>query len=317
MSETLLGLREAYGDTLARLGETNSKIVVLDADLSSSTRTSRFREKFPDRFFNMGVAEQDLIATAAGMAIGGKIPFASTFAVFETGRAWEQIRQAICYPKINVKLVSSHGGLTVGEDGATHQSLEDIALMRILPNMTVIVPADACETIKVIETIVLHNGPVYVRTSRNKYPVIFNDDYRFEIGKSTTLRDGDKATIIAVGLMVHNALKAAQLLEAKGISVRVINMSTIKPIDKQAIIKSAQETKAIVTVEEHSIIGGLGSAVAEVLVEHYPILMARLGTCDMFGTSGLPDELIKKYGLTAEDIVLKVEEIVGKKSVRL
>jgi transketolase len=260
-------MREAYGNILKHLGEQDERIVVLDADLSCSTHTDVFGKAHPDRFFNMGVAEQDMIGTAAGLASAGKIPFTSTFAIFQTGRAWEQIRQSICYPNLNVKLVATHGGITVGEDGATHHCVEDIALMRVLPNMTVIIPADAYETEKAVIAAFEHKGPVYIRISREKFPVLFNKNHEFNIGQSKMLRAGGDLTFIATGLMVSAALDAAELLAAKGIQARVINMPTIKPIDRQAIIDAALETGAIVTAEEHSIIGGLGSAVAEIFKE--------------------------------------------------
>lgn len=309
----MIATRDAYGETLARLGEINKDIVVLDADLSGSTKTAIFAKKFPDRFFNMGVAEQDMMGTAAGLAVAGKIPFASTFAIFATGRAWEQVRQSIAYPKVNVKIVASHAGITVGEDGASHQSVEDIAVMRVIPEMTVIVPADGIETRKVIEEMVRYKGPVYVRVSRGKSPVIFDDSYSFEIGKGTVLREGTSVAIIACGIMVSKAMEAADILGKEGLSARVINISTIKPIDKDLIIKAARETCAIVTAEEHSIIGGLGSAVAEVLVENHPVPMKRVGIEDKFGTSGDADRLMEIYGLTPENIAKAAREVIKRK----
>ncbi|MDO8445537.1 MAG: transketolase family protein [Deltaproteobacteria bacterium] len=309
----MIATREAYGETLARLGEINKDIVVLDADLSGSTKTAIFAKKFPERFFNMGVAEQDMMGTAAGLAVAGKIPFASTFAIFATGRAWEQVRQSIAYPKANVKIVASHAGITVGEDGASHQSVEDIAVMRVIPEMTVIVPADGIETRKVIEEMVRYKGPVYVRVSRGKSPVIFDDSYSFEIGKGTVLREGTGVAIIACGIMVSKAMEAADILGKEGLSARVINISTIKPIDKDLIIKAARETCAIVTAEEHSVIGGLGSAVAEVLSENYPVPMKRVGIEDKFGTSGDADRLMEIYGLTPENIAKAAREVIKRK----
>jgi transketolase len=269
----------------------------------------------------MGVSEQDMIATAAGFALSGKIPFASTFAVFATGRAWEHIRQSIAFPKLNVKIVATHAGVTVGEDGATHQALEDIALMRVLPNMSVIIPADAVETEKVIRTIVDYNGPIYVRLARAKFPTIFRRSYEFEIGKAIVLREGKHVTIFAIGIMVYEALEASKILEKEGISACVINVSTIKPIDVETIVKSASSTGAVVTAEDHNIIGGLGSAIAEVLGENYPIPMKRIGMKDRFGTSGDGIQLLEYFGLKAKNIVKAVHELLEfntqKKSVVL
>jgi transketolase len=306
----MLSTREVYGDVLVELGSENKDIVALDADLSSSTRTGKFAQKYPERFFNMGVSEQDMMNTAAGRAASGKIPFASTFAIFAAGRPWEMIRQSICYPKFNVKIVATHGGVTVGADGASHQCTEDIALMRILPNMTVIVPADGYETKGVIRFAAQYNGPVYIRLARDKFPVLYDDNYRFNLGNALIQMEGEDATIIAIGLMVHESLKAAESLRQNSIGVRVINMSSIKPLDREAIIRAAQDTGAIVTAEEHSIIGGLGSAVSEVLVEECPVPMRRVGVKDLFGTSGKPQELMVHYGLTANDICRAVEEVI-------
>ncbi|TYP57811.1 transketolase family protein [Thermosediminibacter litoriperuensis] len=296
-----IATREAYGEALAELGEEIKDIVVLDADLSKSTKTSVFAKKFPERFFNMGIAEQNLMGTAAGLATCGKIPFASTFAVFATGRAFEQIRNSICYPNLNVKIAASHAGITVGEDGATHQSIEDIAIMRSLPNMTIINPADAVEAKQAVRAAALHKGPVYLRLGRHPVETIFDEHYKFEPGKGVILRDGKDVALIATGIMVAEALKAAEILAKGGINAMVINIHTIKPIDKEIILQAA-ECGAIVTAEEHSIIGGLGSAVAEVLVEEKPVPMKRIGIRDVFGQSGKPEELLKAYGLTAEDI---------------
>jgi len=306
----MLSIREAYGEALVELGEENRDIVALDADLSGSTRTSKFAERYPERFFNMGISEQDMINTAAGLAVSGKIPFASTFAIFAAGRAWEMIRQSVCYPKFNVKIVASHGGITVGADGASHQSTEDIALMRVLPNMTVIVPADSYETKGAVRFAAYHEGPVYIRLAREKFPVLYNDDYKFQLGKAIVHGSGRDAAIIATGLMVHEAIKAMELLAKQSIEVRVINMSSIKPIDREAIVTAARETGALVTAEEHSIIGGLGSAVAEVLVEECPVPMKRIGVRDLFGTSGSPAELLVHYGLTAQDICQAVQDVI-------
>ncbi|MCL5256946.1 MAG: transketolase family protein, partial [Chloroflexi bacterium] len=263
--------RDAYGETLREIGKRDKRIVVLDADLAGSTRTAWFRAECPDRFFDLGIAEQNMIGVAAGLALSGKLPFVSSFAIFLTGRPWEQIRQSIAYPRLNVKLAGSHAGLTVGEDGASHQGLEDIAIMRALPNMTVVCPADATETAKAVEAIASYDGPVYIRLSRAPAPVVLDEDYRFQLGQAKVLTGGADVTICATGLMVEKALKAAAELEHEGIGAEVINVSTIKPLDVKTIIASAEKTKAVVTAEEHNIIGGLGSAVAEALVEHAPL----------------------------------------------
>ncbi len=315
MSQTQqkIATRDAYGDALVELGKKRSDVVALDADLSGSTKTSKFAKAFPDRFFNIGIAEQDMMGTAAGLAVGGKLPFASTFAVFATGRAWEQVRQSICYPNLNVKIVASHAGVTVGEDGGSHQSLEDIAVMRVLPHMTVIVPADGVETAQAVAAVAEHKGPCYVRTGRNKVPVLFGPDYRFRIGKAHVFHPGRDAAVIATGIMVAEALKARESLLAEGVDAGVINMSTIKPLDAEAVIAAAKRCGAIVTAEEHSIIGGLGSAVAEVLAESSPAPLVRVGVKDQFGTSGEPDGLVKHYGLSAADIKAAVHEAIRKK----
>ncbi|MBP3401393.1 MAG: transketolase family protein, partial [Selenomonadales bacterium] len=259
--------REAYGEALRELGGQNENIVVLDADLSGSTKTAMFKKEYPTRFFNAGIAEQSMIGTAAGLAAAGKTAFASTFAVFATGRAFEQIRNSVCYPKLNVKVAATHAGLTVGEDGATHQAIEDVAIMRALPNMTVLVPADAAEAKAVVRWAAEYNGPVYIRLGRSGVPDVFDETYEFKFGKAVTLKEGTDVTLIGMGIMTAAALEAADMLAEEGISAAVINMSTIKPIDEEAIIAAAQATGAIVTCEEHNIIGGLGSAVAEVLAE--------------------------------------------------
>lgn len=309
----MIATRDAYGEVLAELGETNKDVVVLDADLSGSTKTAIFAKKFPERFFNMGIAEQDMMGTAAGLASSGKIPFASTFAIFATGRAWEQVRQSIAYPKLNVKIVATHAGITVGEDGASHQSVEDIAVMRVIPNMTVIVPADGVETKKVIREIIKYKGPVYVRLSRGKSPVVLDDSYSFEIGKGSVLKDGKDVSIIACGVMVSKALQAAEMLEKEGVSTRVINISSIKPIDSDLIIRAAKETGCIVTAEEHSIIGGLGGAVTEVVAENYPVPVKRIGIEDKFGTSGDADKLMECYGLTHDNIARAARDVIKRK----
>jgi transketolase len=311
--ERMEATRETYGRVLAELGERDERIVVLDADLSSSTRTSIFAKKFPHRFFNVGIAEQNMMGMAAGLSTTGKVPFVSTFAIFATGRAWEPIRQSICYSHFNVKIVATHAGITVGEDGASHQVTEDIALMRVIPGMTVIVPADAVETEKVIQSIVDFNGPVYVRLSRAKFPVVFDKDYTFEIGKGKIVRHGKDVAIIAIGLMVSQALKAAQMLLEENIQATVVNMSTVKPIDAELIKRVAGESGAVVTCEEHSIIGGLGSAVAEVLSESINVPLVRVGIQDTFGSSGKSDELIKYFHLMPSDIVEAAKKSISRK----
>ena len=310
---TKIATREAYGKALVKLGQVNDNVVVLDADLSKSTKTNDFYKSFPNRFFNMGIAEQNLIGAACGFATTGKIPFASSFAMFATGRAFEVIRNSVAYPKLNVKICATHAGLTVGEDGASHESVEDIAIMRAIPNMTVLVPADGVETEKMIFEAAKFNGPVYVRLGRSAVNTLFDENYKFEIGKGHVVREGNDASIIACGIMVNEAILAHEALKSEGINVRVINMSTIKPIDKELIIAAAKETKAIVTAEEHSIIGGLGSAVSEVVSEECPVVVKKVGVKDTFGESGTPAELLKKYGLTADDIVNSIKEAISKK----
>ncbi len=294
--------REAYGEALKKLAGCNPNVVVLDADLSGSTKTAEFRKVCPERFFNVGIAEQDLIGTAAGMAIAGKIPFASSFAMFAAGRAFEIIRNTVAYPKLNVKIAATHAGLTVGEDGASHQAIEDISLMRSIPNMTVINPADSIEAEQAVLKAAEYVGPVYIRLGRMAVDNVYDESYKFEWGKGVELRKGADVTIIATGIMVQESLKASETLSEEGISVRVINIHTIKPIDKDIIIKAAKETKAIVTAEEHSVIGGLGSAVLEVLSDVYPVPVKRIGVQDTFGESGKPKELLEKYCLTEKYI---------------
>ncbi|ACD53195.1 transketolase [Clostridium botulinum] len=302
--------RESYGMALVELGRENEKVVVLDADLSKSTKTNGFKEEFKDRFFNAGIAEQNLMGMAAGFANVGNIPFASTFAVFATGRAFEIIRNSICYPKVNVKIAATHAGITVGEDGGSHQSVEDIALMNSLPNMTVIVPADHREAMAATKAAAEFNGPVYLRFGRCNTEDIFDDNYKFEIGKGVEVRDGNDVTIIATGMMVQKAIEASKELETQGIKARVINISTIKPIDREIILKAAKETKGIVTAEEHSIIGGLGAMVSQVVCSECPTLIKMVGIKDTFGESGTPDELMKKYNLTSEEIIKEVKSIL-------
>ena len=308
-----IATRDAYGQALAELGATNDKVVVLDADLSKSTKTNGFKKLFPERFFNIGIAEQNLMGTAAGFAATGKIPFASSFAVFAVGRAYDQIRNSIAYPRLNVKIAATHAGLTVGEDGGSHQMLEDIALMRAVPNMTVIVPADGVETRQAVLAAAAYDGPVYIRLGRPKVPVLFGEDYEFEIGKGVVLRDGSDVTLVATGIMVSKAVEAAEALATEGVTAAVVNISTIKPLDDAVLVAMAQKTGAVVTCEEHNIYGGLGSAVAEVLVENCPVPMARVGVEDSFGESGLPDQLLEKYGLTVENIVKKAKAVIARK----
>lgn len=313
MAEKKIATRESYGNALAELGE-KYDIVVLDADLSKSTKTEVFKKKFPDRFINMGIAEQNMMSTAAGLASCGKIVFASSFAMFAAGRAFEQIRNSIAYPNLNVKIGATHAGISVGEDGATHQCLEDIGIMRTIPNMVIINPADDIEARAAVKAAADHNGPVYLRFGRLGVPVIYGDDYKFELGKGVTLKDGSDVTIFATGLMVEASLSAAEALSEQGISARVVNIHTIKPIDREIIVNAARETGAVVTCEEHNIIGGLGSAVAEVLCEEHPVPMVRVGVKDCFGKSGVPAQLLKDYGLTAEDVAEAAKKAMAKKN---
>ena len=297
-----IATREAYGNALAEFGG-DERILVLDADLSKSTKTECFKKKYPERFINMGIAEANMISTAAGLATCGKIVFASSFAMFAAGRAFEQVRNSVCYPNLNVKVCATHAGVSVGEDGATHQALEDVAIMRALPNMTVISPCDAVETRAAIKAAIDNYGPFYVRLGRLAVEEINDaDTYKFELGKGVTLKEGTDVTLIATGLMVGEALKAQKILAEENISARVINIHTIKPIDKDIIIKAAKETGALVSCEEHNVIGGLGSAVAEVLCGNFPAPLVRIGTQDVFGKSGVPKLLLEEYHLTAKDI---------------
>ncbi len=309
----MMATRDGYGKALVELGKENENVVVLDADLSKSTKTAEFGETYPERFFNAGVAEQNLIGLAAGLSTTGKIPFASSFAMFASGRAFEIIRNSIGYPQLNVKICATHAGITVGEDGASHQALEDIACMRTIPNMTVIVPSDGVEAMAAVKKIADYQGPVYLRLGRLAVPVINDqENYEFEIGKGVTLKEGADITIIATGLMVHEALKAAKSLEDNGVEARVLNLHTIKPIDSDLIIKAAEETGLIITAEEHNIIGGLGSAVAEVLSENRPVPLKRIGVNDTFGESGKPEELLEKYGLSADKIFKTAIELLAR-----
>ncbi|MCX6819347.1 MAG: transketolase family protein [Candidatus Aenigmarchaeota archaeon] len=300
-------LRDAYGDTLVKIGG-DKRIVVLDADLSKSTKTCKFAEKYPERFFNFGVCEQDMMGTAAGFASCGKIPFVSTFAIFASGRAWEQVRNTIAYSNLNVRIVATHCGLNVGEDGASHQCIEDIALMRAIGNMRVVAPADAIETEKAIIASLDEGGPFYFRLPRSKVPVLFDENYNFKLYNGEIMRDGSDIYIIACGIMVNEAMKAAEILKEKGIDAGVINMHTIKPIDKECIVKAAKKTGRIVTCEDHSIFGGLGSAVAEVLSSNYPTKMRIIGMKG-FGESGPANELFRKYGLDGNGIANEIEKM--------
>ena len=302
--------RQSFGEELANIGEKNEKIVVLDADLSSATKTNIFAKKFPNRFFDMGIAEQNMIGTAAGLATCNKIPFVSTFAMFAAGRAYDQIRNSICYPKLNVKICATHAGITVGEDGATHQMLEDISLMRTIPNMTVMCTSDDAQTKWAIREISKFEGPVYLRLCRLATPKIYENE-KFEIGKGIQLGEGTDATIIATGVVVSEAIEAMEKLKSKGINIRIIDMHTIKPIDKEIIIKSAKETKNIITIEDHNIIGGLGSAVCEVLAENYPKKVYKMGIKDEFGKSGKAEELLKYFKLDKDSITEFIEKIIN------
>ena len=308
-----IATREAYGNALAELGEKHD-FVVLDADLAAATKTGVFKKKFPERFFDCGIAEGNMMSVAAGLAAAGKIPFVSSFAMFAAGRAFEQVRNTIGYPHLNVKIGATHAGITVGEDGATHQCNEDIALMRTIPGMTIINPADAVEAKAAVEAALLHNGPVYMRFGRYAVPVI-NDaaTYKFELGKGQMLRDGNDVTLVATGIMVDMALTAAARLEEEGISARVINIHTIKPLDREIVAAAARETGAIVTAEEHNVIGGLGSAVAEAVGESYPVPVLRVGVNDQYGRSGTVPALLELYGLTPDNLVAKAKAAIALK----
>ena len=297
-----IATRQSYGEALLEVGTKNKNIVVLDADLSTATKTNIFAKQFPKRFFDLGIAEQNLIGTAAGMATCGKIPFVSTFAVFAAGRAYDQIRNSICYPNLNVKICATHAGITVGEDGATHQMLEDISLMRTLPNMTVMCTSDDTQTKWAIEEISKIQGPVYLRLCRLASPVIYEENTKFEIGKATQIGDGTDATIFATGITVAESLKAQEILKSQGIQVRVVDFNTIKPIDEEIIIRCAKETKKLISVEDHNIIGGLGSAISEVLTSKYPKKLERMGINDVFGKSGKAEELLNYFKIDSEAI---------------
>ena len=305
--------RDGYGKGLIELGEKNNDVVVLSADLTASTRADWFKSRFPDRFFSLGVAEQDMMSTAAGLALSGKIPFCCTFGIFASGRAWEQIRTSISYMNLNVNIGGTHGGLLVGGDGATHQALEEIALMRILPNMTVVVPCDVIEAQKATIAAAYKDGPVYLRLGREKMPILTRQEDEFKLGKATVCQKGKDITLIACGVMVYHALVAAEELKKKGISATVVNLHTIKPIDSKTLVKVAQETGAVVTCEEHLVAAGMGSAVAEVLSSEAPVPIEMVGVKDSFGESGLPWELMKHFHLMPEDIVAAAIKVLKKK----
>ena len=305
--------RESFGEALIELAKTNENIVVLDADLAAATKTGVFKKAYPERFIDCGIAECNMVSIAAGLSTCGKIPFAASFAMFSAGRAFEQVRNSVCYPKLNVKIVGSHAGISVGEDGATHQCCEDIALMRAIPNMTVINPCDHYEMVAAVKAMAEKNGPCYVRLGRLAVESVNNnDDYKFEIGKGITLKDGDDITIVATGLMVQEAVKAAKVLEAEGINARVLNIHTIKPLDEELIVKAAKETGRIVTCEEHNVIGGLGEAVSSLLCEKCPVPVKKIGVNDVFGHSGPAVDLLKQFGLSAENITATVKKVLGK-----
>ena len=303
MKSEKIATRQSYGETLIELGKENEKIVVLDADLAGATKTNLFAKEFPERFFDIGIAEANMFGTAAGLATCGKIPYASTFAMFAAGRGYDQIRNSICYPKLNVKICATHAGITVGEDGATHQMLEDLSLMRTLPNMTVISLSDDTQARWIIKEISKIDGSVYVRLARLATPIIYEENQKFEIGKAIQIGEGTDGTVFATGVTVAEAIKAQEELKAQGIDIRVVDVHTIKPIDKEMIIKCAKETKKLVSIEDHSIIGGLGSAISEVLTEEYPVKLERMGMQDIFGKSGKAEELMEYFGLTAKFIV--------------
>lgn len=305
-------IRKAFGKTLAEIGELNEKIVVMDADLACSTQTKIFADKFPDRFFDCGIAEQNMLATAAGLASEGKIPFVASFAVFVTGRTYDQIRNGICYPNFNVKIVGTHGGVTVGEDGATHQALEDISLMRGLPHMTVIVPADCKECQEAIKYAALHEGPTYIRIPRSNVPDIFDENYSFNIQKAVVVEEGTDASIFTNGETLAEVLLAAEELKKENINLEVINVPVVKPLDSQTVIESVKKTKLAITVENHSIIGGLGSAICETLSDKLPSKVYRIGVNDEFGQSGTAEELIEHYGLDSKTLATKIKTMINK-----
>lgn len=313
MSAKPTSMRNTYGDTLAKLGATHKNLVVLDADLAKSTQTARFGKVYPERFFDMGIAEQDLMGTAAGLAASGMSVFASTFAMFGSGRPWEQIRNSICYPNLPVKIAVTHAGISVGEDGPTHQACEDIAIMRAIPNMKVIAPADSVEAEKIVEYLAdYYDSPVYLRLARMNTPVVFDSNYKFEFGKGIIAEEGKDITVISTGVMLFKALEANKLLASEGISAEIIHMPSIKPIDAKMIIQSAGKTRNVITIEEHSIIGGLGSAVCEVLSENLPVRVKRIGMMDMFAESGEPEALFNKYGLSGNNIAAEAKKLLNR-----
>ncbi len=305
MENKKIATRQSYGETLVKLGKENENIIVLDADLAGATKTDLFAKEYPDRFLDMGIAEANMLGTAAGLTTCGKIPYASTFAVFASGRGYDQIRNSICYPNLNVKICATHAGITVGEDGATHQMIEDISMMRTLPNMTVISPSDDTQTRWIIEEISRAQGPVYVRLARLATPILYDEKQKFEIGKAIQMGEGTDGTVFATGVTVAEAIKAQEELKQQGIDIRVVDIHTIKPIDEEMIVKCAKETNKLVSIEDHSIIGGLGSAISEVLTEEYPMKLERMGIKDTFGKSGKAEELMEYFGLTAKTIVEK------------
>ncbi|MBE0596663.1 MAG: transketolase family protein [Desulfuromonadales bacterium] len=310
----MIATRDAYGQALLELGRENERIVALDADLSGSTKTGLFAREFPGRFFNAGIAEANMVGMAAGLAAGGMIPFASTFAVFAAGRAFEQIRQSVAYPRMNVKIVATHGGITVGEDGGSHQSVEDLAIMRALPNMTVLCPADGPETTAAIRAAAAFAGPVFIRLGRSKVPIVFTDGAAdFRIGRGSVLRPGTDLTFITTGMMSAQALAAAAILQEENISARVLHLGTVKPLDVDLVLQAARETGAVVTAEEHSVIGGLGGAVCETLAEGFPVPVERVGLRDVFGVSGLAEELLIHFGLTPSHLVEAAERVLLRK----
>lgn len=308
MLDNKIATRESFGKALVELGKENENVVVLTADLAGATKTNLFEEEFPERFINVGIAEQNMIGIAAGLSTTGKIPYASTFAMFAAGRAYDQIRNSVAYPNLNVKICGTHAGITVGEDGATHQMLEDLSLMRSIPNMTVLCPSDDIQTKWVTKAIAEFKGPVYIRLARVSTPVIYNENQEFEIGKMVQIGKGTDATVFATGIEVAEALKAKQELEKENINIRVVDVHTIKPIDKEMVIKCAKETKKIITIEDHNIVGGLGSAICEVLSEEYPTKVTRMGMKDMFGKSGKAEQLLKYFKLDSNAIIEKVKE---------
>lgn len=300
--EKKIATRQSFGEALKELGKENEEVVVLSADLAGATKSNVFEKEFPDRFINVGIAEQNMMGIAAGLAAYGKIPFATTFAMFAAGRAYEQIRNSICYPNLNVKICATHAGITVGEDGATHQMLEDLSLMRTIPNMTVMATSDDVQTKWAVKEIAKYQGPVYLRLARVATPVIYDENQKFEIGKMVQIGEGTDATVFATGVMVSEALKAREMLKQQGIDIRVVDVHTIKPIDKEMIVKCAKETKKLISIEDHNIIGGLGSAISEVLIEESPTKLIRMGIKDCFGRSGKAEDLLKYYKIDAQAI---------------